>query len=73
MCPAQGPQRSDANEAQTPGPSVSSQASPLYISGVEIKFVKKSTCTVIEILWIKQNLRSERKINLKIYVFLYLI
>ena len=26
MCPAQGPQRSDAGETQTCGPSVSSQA-----------------------------------------------
>ena len=26
MCPAQGPQRSDAGEARTRGPSVSSQA-----------------------------------------------
>ena len=44
MCLAQGPQRSDAGEARTHGPSVSSQASVAHenIQQDKVKFSSKS-------------------------------
>ena len=42
MCLAQGPQRSDAGEARTRGPSVSSQA--LYHWAIALPVYFKSSC-----------------------------
>ena len=61
MCLAQGPQRSDAGEAQTRGPSVSSQA--LYHWATALP--QRESNFILIFMIIKENIRNNRKITEK--------